>query len=222
MKLPSDSYYADRPVLHTAQGDLHSEVPIAVAYGEVEGRKRSRGARKRPLGFLRPDPQDAGAHARTVELAIVCSYTCGFVAQPPGQEGYSHPLRLVAPVVRLSELVNSRGMQRTEARKLKDSGFLAGLLYLPRPPGFTPNAKHPADDEFTADDYAVCMYAMASVHQSVLDNAPRVARMSLEAQKLLVAGLIGEVAPNYYNPDSLEDPDMSCSWSGPGGATPSR
>jgi len=209
MKLPADSYYGDRPVRHSAQGDLYEDVPHLVALG-AEETGRSSGARKRPLPIW-------GRGRGTIDeprqsLAVVCNYTCTFVAQPPGTPGYSHPVRQIAPVVPLATLINKKGMQRTEARRLRDVGMLSGILYVPRPPNHRPDPETPTDDEFTPDDYAVCLWAISAVHQSVLDVRTRVARMTLPAQKILTAALITVVAPVTYDPDDLEDPDMSSSW----------
>jgi hypothetical protein len=103
-------------------------------------------------------------------------------------------------------------MQKSEARRLKGSGFLSGLLWVPRPPKYTPETPPQFDEEFTADDYVVLLYAMSTVHQSALDEASRVARLSMPAQKLLMAGLIATVSPSLYDPEDLDDPDMTCSW----------
>lgn len=69
-----------------------------------------------------------GFHA----LGVVCSYTCGFVAQPPGTKGYSHPYRLVAPVVPLRDAVEW-GRPLGQARTVRDRGGVNGLMYLPWP-----------------------------------------------------------------------------------------
>jgi hypothetical protein len=118
----------------------------------------------------------------------------------------------MAPVVPLADLITNRGMQRTEARRLKDSGFLSGLLYVPRPPQLRIPADVAFDEEFTAADYVVCVYAITTVHQSILDVCARVARMSQPAQKLLNAALIAQFTHSLFDPETLEDPDMSCSW----------
>lgn len=209
-RLADDKYYEARPVPHTAQGDLFSGVALPVYVGDEPD--RDRGARKRPLAFLIPPPTEAGMFAPLQELLIICSYTCNFVAQPPGSVGYSHPLRMAAPVVPLINMVSQRGMQKGEARRLKDVGYLSGLLYLPKPPGFTPSKPVKSDPEFTADDYAVLLFAVGSVHQTAVDAGSRVARLSQDAQKLLIAGLIGEVGPSVWDPADLEDPDMTSSW----------
>lgn len=210
MKLPPDDYYEDRPVRHAAQGDFYAGVPTPIYIGKAPD--RARGARKRPLKFLRVDPIVEGMHAPEQPLVVVCNYTCGFVAQPPGTVGYSHHLRQVAPVVPIAELIDRRGMERTEARKLLDGGFLAGLLYVPRPHGVAAPSGVAFDDEFTDLDYAVLLYAMTTVHQSALDDSTRVARMSMDGQKRLIAGLVAAFGPSLYDPDDLEDPDMTCSW----------
>lgn len=211
MLLPPDNYYEDRPVLHAAQGDFYAGVPAPVYVGTEPG--KASGARKRPLAFLKPEPMSKGVFAPPQGLVVVCNYTCNFVAQPPGTPGYSHQLRQVAPVLPLIELIGNRGMQKTEARRLQASGFLSGLLWVPRPEGYEPDGPVKKSDEFTDDEYVVLLYAMSTVHQSALDEARRVARMTSQAQKRLMAGLIATVSPSLYDPDDLDDPDMSCSWS---------
>jgi hypothetical protein len=87
-----------------------------------------RGARKRPA---EAEAEDVAVRSPLRAPGIVCSYTCGFTAQPPGQRGYSHPFRLAAPIVSLTAL-KGLGVRQNELRKLKESGFLQGLMYLPQ------------------------------------------------------------------------------------------
>lgn len=208
--MSDDEYYEDRPVAHTAQGDFYDDVPCVYASAVEPG--RGSGSRKRPSS-LGADPDFAAATYPYGVLAVVCSYTCGFVAQPPGTKGYSHPFRLVAPVVPLSSLLGGGGMKRTEVRKLASSRFLSGLLYVPKPPGFTPKEDPAADDEFGPNQYAVLLYRMTAIEQAVLDKRPQVARMTERAQRQLIAGLINVVGPSLYNPGDIDPPpDMSDSW----------
>jgi hypothetical protein len=66
----SDSYYADRPVEHTAQGDIDAGIPLVQATWTDPGFKAA-GARKRPS---HPDSQHGTTLAFT-GLAVVLHYT---------------------------------------------------------------------------------------------------------------------------------------------------
>lgn len=146
---PAD-YYADRDVEHSAQGDIHLDVPFFV--GTVaNGEEPPRGARKRPEVAIRPP---------LAAPAIVCSYTCGFTAQPPGTPGYSHPFRLVAPIMGLTAL-RALGVKTGELRKLKELGFLQGLMYLPATEVM--RLDEPAEDEEFPGDAAALLYRPALV-----------------------------------------------------------
>ena len=150
--LEAADYYADRDVEHSAQGDVHLDVPFFV--GTVgNGEERPRGARKRPEVAIRPPLAAPG---------VVCSYTCGFTAQPPGTPGYSHPFRLVAPIMSLTAL-KGLGVKAGELRKLKESGFLQGLMYLPATEAL--RLDEPAEDDEFADDAAILLYRPALVTQ---------------------------------------------------------
>lgn len=193
----ANRYYQDRPVRHTAQGDLYAEIPRVLAQ-RPPAKDRPRGSRKRPLS------------AETLtEHALVCNYTCGFVAQPPGNKGYSHPYRLVASVMPLENLVGARGISPGEARRLVSNRLVNGLMWLPPPPGSTTTGT----GEF-ADDWVAALYSMTAVHQDVLDACARVGRLSMPAQKILITGLVQVMSPNLFDPldPNMLDPDMSSSW----------
>lgn len=183
---------------HTAQGDLYTNVPRVIAETPPP-RDRPRGSRKRPE-----------TTAPVAEYALVCNYTCGFMAQPsPGTRGYSHPYRLIASVVPLETLVGNRGISPGEARRVVGSRLVNGLMWLPPPPGCTTTGT----SEFP-DDWVAALYSMTAVHQDVLDGCTRVGRLSLGAQKVLITGLIQVMSPNLFDPSdpNLQEPDMSCSW----------
>lgn len=201
-------YYAERDVEHSAQGDIHLDLSFAVA--TVAGEDAPpRGARKRP------GDEDGDVAIRPPLLApgIVCSYTCGFTAQPPGQRGYSHPFRLVAPIMSLTAL-KALGVKANELRKLKDSGFLQGLMYLPQTDQL--RLDEPVDDEEFGGDAAALLYRPALVTQALLDRRERAHRLSEPAQRVLIAALTQSVSPNRFDPfdEALRAPDLSDSWSG--------
>jgi hypothetical protein len=197
---PAD-YYADRDVEHSAQGDIHLDVPFFV--GTVaNGEEPPRGARKRPEVAIRPPLAAPG---------ILCSYTCGFTAQPPGTPGYSHAFRLVAPIMGLTAL-KALGVKTGELRKLKELGFLQGLMYLPATEAM--RLDEPAEDEEFAGDAAALLYRPALVTQSLLDGRERAHRLSDAAQRILIVALIQSVSPNRFDPfdEDLRPPDLSDSW----------
>lgn len=194
-------YYADRDVEHSAQGDIHLDVPFFV--GTVaNGEEPPRGARKRPEVAIRPPLAAPG---------IVCSYTCGFTAQPPGTPGYSHAFRLVAPIVGLTAL-KALGVKAGELRKLRESGFLQSLLYLPATDPM--QLDQPAEDDAFAGDAAALLYRPALVTQGLLESRERVHRLSDPAQRILIVALIQIVSPNRFDPfdEDLRPPDLSDSW----------
>lgn len=202
---PTD-YYAERDVEHSAQGDIHLDLPFTVATVAAE-EEPPRGARKRP------DEEEGDVAIRPPLLApgIVCSYTCGFTAQPPGQRGYSHPFRLVAPIMSLTAL-KALGVKANELRKLKDSGFLQGLIYLPQSDRL--RLDEPAVEEEFGGDAAALLYRPTLLTQALLDRRPRVHRLSGPAQRILIAALVQSVTPNRFDPfdEGLRAPDLSDSW----------
>jgi hypothetical protein len=204
MRLPAaEDYYEDRTVAHCQFGDIHDDVPFWSATVEA-GPAVSRGRRKRPdvrtralVGAVRNSP------------GVVCHYTCGFLAQPPGTGGYSHGYRLVAPVIHMRELLKSFGWEGTLLRGIREQGREHGVLYLPWP-------KEDSEADEWSGDAAVLLFRPALVTQEVLDSGacPRVKRLSEAAQQLLAVGLIQVVSPNTLDPndDQLLRPDLTDSW----------
>lgn len=165
MRLEADDYYEDRPVADTAQGDLYEEVPFVYATA-VTSNFTARGSRTRPS-------ETAAAVIPTppyTSIGVVCSYTCGFMAQPPGVEGYAHPFRLVAPLVLLRDL-KAEGMKNGELRRIRDDGGANGFMYLPWP------IDDPVVDEWHGHA-ALQLYRPALVTQGLLDARRRIARLS--------------------------------------------
>lgn len=199
-----ESYYEDREVEHSAFGDIHVDVPFFVATADDEEEGAPRGARKRPAIAVQPP---------LVAPGIVSSYTCGFTAQPPGTPGYSHPFRLMAPLMSMTAL-KAFGVKANELRKVKEHGFVQGLMYLPVTEGLGLDEIEEADEEF-ARDAAALLYRPALVTQALLDGRDRVHRLTASAQRILSAALIQVMSPNRFDPfdAGLRDPDLTDSWS---------
>jgi hypothetical protein len=206
MKLAdTDAYYVDRDVEHTAQGDIYAGIPLVQATWTDEGFQAA-GARKRPGG---PDPDHATAVAFT-GLAVVLHYTCGITAQPPGTHGYSHEYRLMAPIVSLRTL-RSWGLGNNELRKVRDGLTIQGFMYLPQTEPVSLDAPDEIDDEWSGHAAAL-VYRPATVTQSLLDHQPRIARLGVDATRILNAAIIQTYSPNNFKWESLMEPDMSDSW----------
>ena len=198
MRLPAEDYYQVDVAAHTAQGDLYEDVPFGHTT-VLDSGFEAVGARPRPGESGSYDVPLVAFHG----LGVVCSYTCGFVAQPPGTPGYSHPYRLVAPVVRLRDTVEG-GLPVGQARTIRARGGVNGLMYLPWREG------EDIDDEWRGHGVAL-LFRPALVAQTLLDTRRRVGRLRVEALRILEVRLIQTVAPSLYDPADL-DPDISDSW----------
>jgi hypothetical protein len=104
------------------------------------------------------------------------------------------------------------GVKPNELRKLKASGFIQGLMYLPQTEPM--QVDEPTEDEEFAGDAAALLYRPALVTQSLLDRRERVHRLSESAQRILIAATIQSVSPNRFDPfdPDLRPPDLSDSW----------
>jgi len=201
-----EAYYADRPVEHTAQGDVYAGIPLVHATVSDSGFQAA-GARKRPSGA----DDDYAMSVAFTGLAVVLHYTCGITAQPPGTPGYSHDYRLMAPIVALRTL-KSWGMGNNELRKIRDGGTIQGFMYLPQTGAVILDRPEDPGDEWTGHA-AVMLYRPATVTQALLDHRPRIARLTADATRILDAAIIQTFTPNNFTWQSLDEPDMSDGWS---------
>lgn len=207
MILDRASYYEDRAVEHTAQGDIYADLPFV--WATLAPGFEPRGARKRPSS-----EQDVAISAPLTAPGIVCHYTCGFMAQPPGTIGYAHDYRLIAPIFSLRAL-KAMGMGNNELRKIRDGAHVQGFMYLPQTDALRLDEPAGVDDEWDGHGAAV-LYRPTAVTQQLLDSRDRVARLSEPAQRILIVGLIAVFSPNDFDPfdEALAPPDMSDSWCG--------
>lgn len=206
MKLPDPlAYYADRPVEHTAQGDVYAGIPLVHTTWADVGFEAA-GARKRPSG---PDPEHASVTSFT-GLAVVLHYTCGMTAQPPGMPGYSHEFRLMAPIVSLRQL-RRWGMGNNELRKIRDGRTIQGFMYLPQIGAVILDSPGGEDDEWTGHAAAL-IYRPATVTQTLLDHQPRIARLTVDATRILNAAIIQTYTANNFAWETLAEPDMTDGW----------
>lgn len=114
---------------------------------------------------------------------IVLTYTCTFVAQPPGTRGYAHNFRLLAPVLTFEQALHEGTATSAELETIKGLGRASGYLYLPLPV------------ENGYEDALALLYRPSLVHQNVLDHCERPARLSEPAQRILVSLLVKQFSP---------------------------
>jgi hypothetical protein len=187
VKLSSpDECYADRDVPHTAQGDIHAGVPFVHAT-LLASDFEAAGARKRP-DALEPNLGFMTSHEG---FGVVLHYTCGITAQPEGTEGYSHEFRLVAPIVSLRAL-KRWGLGNNEPRKIRDGVTIQGFMYLPQVEPILIDDPEEPEDEWTGHAAAL-IYRPATVSQALLDQQPRIARLTADATRILNAAMIQNV-----------------------------
>jgi hypothetical protein len=200
-----DAYYADRDVPHTAQGDIYAGIPFVHATLLTPAFEAA-GARKRPDAR---EP-DLGVLTSHEGLGVVLHYTCAITAQPEGTEGYSHEYRLMAPIVSLRTLKRWK-LGNNELRKIRDGYAIQGFMYLPQiEPVLIDDSDEP-DDEW-AGHAAALLYRPATVSQTLLDQQPRISRLTSDATRILDAAIIQTYTANNFDWTTLAEPDMSNGW----------
>lgn len=199
------AYYAERDVPHTAQGDIHAGVPFVLAT-LLTPTFEAAGARKRP-DAREPDLGFVTSHEG---LGVVLHYTCGFTAQPEGTEGYSHEFRLMAPIVSLRMLKRWK-FGNNELRKIRDGRSIQGFMYLPQVDPVLVDDPNEPDDDWTGHAAAL-LYRPAAVSQTLLDEQPRIARLTSDATRILNAAIIQTYTPNDFDWTTLAEPDTSSGW----------
>ena len=205
LRLDDDQYFEPRAIEHCQFGDVYRDVTLAYStlstgFGDRAGKR------------LRPDRAiEATASTRSARWVVVCSYTCGFLAQPPGTRGYSHPYRLAAEICPVREIVGSAGVPLEQARRdIVGRGGVQGLMYVPLP------EPDQIDDEWKGAG-VILLYMASLVTQPLLDVSTRVARMTEDAQRILMARLMQTVGPYMPEPnDPALAPDLTDGWATPG------
>jgi hypothetical protein len=160
-RLPAERYYRDRSVEHAAQGDLYDEIPFSHATLFTSS-FRPEGRRRRPSA-----EGDFVPIVSRIGIGVVCSYTCGFMAQPPGAHGYAHPFRIVAPVITFDAALRTGELTEQNLRTLSELGLMSGLMYLPDP--------KPSQGESPWAGHAMALlYRPTLVSQDLLDRRERI------------------------------------------------
>jgi hypothetical protein len=112
---PNDAYYAERTP-YVRMGDIFQDIPLGYPW-PPEAIDHDEGRRK----FL-SGPFQAG-------FGMLLSPTCSMIAQ--GATGYAHPVRMLAPVLALSELVEKGVVKEASLADLRVYDHLVNYFYLP-------------------------------------------------------------------------------------------
>jgi hypothetical protein len=113
---PDTDYYADRTD-YVRMGDVFQDVPLGYPW-PPDAVDHAAGSRK----FL-SGPFTAG-------FGMLLSPTCSMVAQ--GSDGYAHPVRMIAPVLALADLVELGVVKEQAVADLRTYDHLVNYFYLPR------------------------------------------------------------------------------------------
>lgn len=142
---PKDGdYYTDRTD-YLRQGDLFANVPLGYPF-PPEAIDHEEGKRKFLAGPFEPG------------FGMLLSPTCSFVAQGADAEGYSHPVRMVAPVLSIEHLVAEGAIKSGSLEDLRIYDHIVNYFYLP------------AIDEVGMPESLALLYSSITLHHDYLEE----------------------------------------------------
>jgi hypothetical protein len=113
---PDDSYYEER-TSYVRQGDLFQDVPLGYPW-PPDAASHSAGKRKFLSGPFEPG------------FAMLLTPTCSMIAQGVS-DSYAHPVRMLAPVIPLQELLDQGVAKPGSVGDLRGYDHLINYFYLP-------------------------------------------------------------------------------------------
>lgn len=174
---PDDvSYYAERTD-YVRMGDIFVDIPLGYpwppdAAGHKEGRRK----------FL-SGPFEPG-------FGMLLTPICSMIAQ--GGEGYAHPVRVVAPVIALEDLVELGAVKEASLTDLRVHDHLVNYFYLP-----------PIEEAGMPESLAL-LYAAITIHHEYLVER-RVAQLAEAAAVHLKYKLTAFYAGMRFAHEDFED-----------------
>jgi len=180
---PNDDFYYERervPLL--SQGDIFRDV--ALAYPSPAGE------------IIVEEHEEPGAHAFLsgplgFGPAMLVTPTCSLRAQQG--EGYSHPVRTLAPVVPLEELVESGVVKRDSIAFVRKYDALINYMYLP--------ACEIEELEFSFPESLALLYMPVTLHHDLIDGS-RMTQLAVEGARQLHRKLV------WFNSGWLESREL--------------
>jgi hypothetical protein len=114
---PKDEAYYEARTDYVRQGDLFRDVPLGYAW-PPDALRHQEGDRRFLAGPFEPG------------FAMLLSPTCSFTAQGEAT-GYSHPVRMLAPVLPLARLVGAGAIKPGSVDDLRTYDHLINYFYVP-------------------------------------------------------------------------------------------
>jgi hypothetical protein len=160
-----EEYYAERTA-YVRQGDLFADIPLGYPF-PPEAANHKAGKRKFISGPFEPG------------FGMLLSPTCSTLAQ--GEEGYAHPVRMLAPVLSVEHLVKAGAVKEASLPDMRIYDHLINYLYLP-----------PIEKQNFPESLAL-LYSAITLHHDYLEER-RIAQLSKPAAihlKYKLAALFG-------------------------------
>jgi len=173
---PDTDYYAER-TSYVRMGDIFQDVPLGYpwppdAVGHDAGRRK----------FL-SGPFSAG-------FGMLLSPTCSMIAQ--GATGYAHPIRMIAPVLPLAELVERGAVKEQAVADLRIYDHMVSYFYLP------------AIESGQMPESLALLYASITIHHDYLDER-RIAQLAVPAAVHLKYKLTALYAGERFSHEDFRD-----------------
>ena len=173
---PDTDYYAER-TSYVRMGDIFRDVPLGYPW-PPDAVDHDAGRRK----FL-SGPFSAG-------FGILLSPTCSIVAQ--GSSGYAHPVRMIAPVLPLAELIEHRVVKEASLADLRVYDHLVNYFYLP------------AIESADMPESLGLLYASITIHHDYLEER-RIAQLAAPAAVHLKYKLTALFAGERFSHEDFQD-----------------
>jgi hypothetical protein len=174
---PDDSYYEER-TSYVRQGDLFRDVPLGYPW-PPDAVTHSAGNRKFLSGPFEPG------------FALLLTPTCSMIAQR-AHEGYAHPVRMLAPVIALEDLLDKGVVKAASLDDLRQYDHLINYLYLP-----------PIVEAELPESLAL-IYSAITIHHDYLDER-RIAQLSEVAASHLKYKLTALYGGSLFSHEDFDD-----------------
>jgi hypothetical protein len=176
LRPPDTDYYAERTP-YVRMGDLFQDVPLGYPW-PPDAVDHEAGRRK----FL-SGPFSAG-------FGMLLSPTCSMTAQ--GAKGYAHPVRMIAPVLPLAELVELGVVKEQTLTDLRAYDHLVNYFYLP------------AIESAAMPESLALLYSSITIHHDYLEER-RIAQLAEPAAVHLKYKLTALFAGERFSHEDFRD-----------------
>lgn len=170
-KRPEDSSYYRAPGGGLLQGDIFRDIPLAYPLPADEL-------------ILEGEPFEASGTRRFLSgplefgFAMLLTPACSMTAQGVGDdELYAHPVRTIAPIQPLEDLVNTEAIKSTTVDDIRKLDHAANYMYLP------------ANNKLGIPESMALLYMPATMHHDIIIDQ-RIAQLQHEGAQQLHRKLV--------------------------------